>query len=349
MAAGAAFVRRRITVSGIVQGVGFRPHVHQRAGEHGLAGFVVNTAAGVVIEVEGPPSAVAGFAAAVVDRAPPLAVIDDVASQAIACTGAATFEIRASEGGAAATLVSPDVATCEDCRREVADPGDRRFGYSFTNCTNCGPRYTIVTTIPYDRPNTTMAGFVMCAACRAEYEDPADRRFHAQPVCCPTCGPQLDAPIADIAAALRAGEVVAVKGLGGYHLAALASSADAVGMLRARKHREDKPFALMAADVDAARRLVELDDAATDLLTSAARPIVLARRRPDAPVALGGRPRGRRARRDAPVHAAAPPAPRRGRRGHRADVGERVGRADRLPRRRCPCPPRCDRRPRARA
>ena len=284
-------IRQRYTVSGIVQGVGFRPHVHQLAAEFGLAGHVVNTAAGVVIEVEGPAGRVASFAAAVVGRAPPLAVVDAFTSEDVAPLGIDGFEIRASVGGSAATLVSPDVATCEDCLREMHDPDDRRCGYAFTNCTNCGPRYTIVTAIPYDRPNTTMASFAMCAECVREYEDPTDRRFHAQPVCCPACGPQLDASIDEIAAALLAGQIVAVKGLGGFHLAALASSNDAVGRLRRRKHRDDKPFAIMVLDLDAAAKLCVVEPAAAELLGSPARPIVLLPKRPGSAVADDVAPR----------------------------------------------------------
>jgi hydrogenase maturation protein HypF len=290
MGPGRRLVRERFTIGGIVQGVGFRPHVHQLAVGLDLAGFVTNTADGVVVEVEGPPEPVAAFAAAVVERAPPLAVVDSVERMSIALTHATGFEIRPSVAGAVTTLVSPDVATCADCLAELSDPADRRYGYAFINCTNCGPRYTIVTAIPYDRPNTTMAAFTMCAACRREYDDPADRRFHAQPTCCPACGPHLDTSVADVADALRAGEVVAVKGLGGYHLAALASSASAVATLRARKHREDKPFALMAADVDAARTICLVEPAAEALLTSPARPIVLLARRAGADVAAAVAP-----------------------------------------------------------
>lgn len=272
-------VRQRLTIGGVVQGVGFRPHVHQLAAELGLTGHVVNTAAGVVVEVEGPADVVQTFSRAVVDRAPPLAVVEEFRAEDVAATGSTGFEIRASVGGRAATLVSPDVATCDDCWRELADPAARRYRYPFTNCTNCGPRYTIVTTIPYDRPNTTMASFAMCAACRAEYDDPSDRRFHAQPVCCPACGPQLGATIEEVAAALRGDDIVAVKGLGGYHLAALATSEAAVARLRARKHREDKPFAVMAADLAAVEGICHVDAAAGKLLESAARPIVLLSRR----------------------------------------------------------------------
>ncbi|MDQ3469407.1 MAG: carbamoyltransferase HypF [Actinomycetota bacterium] len=286
-------IRVRLTLQGIVQGVGFRPHVHALAAEHGVAGFVTNTAAGVVVEAEGRRAVIDAFAAAVVERAPPLAVVESCSTEALPVTGDSTFEIRASVGGAAATLVSPDVATCTDCLRELADPGDRRFRYPFTNCTNCGPRYTIVTAIPYDRPNTTMAAFAMCAACRREYEDPGDRRFHAQPLCCPDCGPRLDASIDDIAVALRSGEIVAVKGLGGYHLAVVASSEAAVARLRARKHRDDKPFAVTAADVEAVSALCVVDEAAEELLSSAARPIVLLPRRDGAAVASSVAPKMR--------------------------------------------------------
>ncbi|MBA3399675.1 MAG: carbamoyltransferase HypF, partial [Acidimicrobiia bacterium] len=292
-----AVVRRRLIVRGIVQGVGFRPHVHQLADELGLAGFVTNTADGVVVEIEGSAADVASFTDALVERAPPLAVIESVEQHEVPATGTGTgsgsgsgpgsgrFEIRASVAGAAATLVSPDVGTCDACRADVAEAGDRRHGYAFTNCTNCGPRYSIVTTIPYDRANTTMAAFIMCAECRAEYEDVRDRRFHAQPVCCPACGPRLSATINEIAAALRDGEIIAVKGLGGYHLAVLASSEPAVARLRARKHREAKPFALMAGDLDAVNRLCVLDDAERELLASPARPIVVLGARPDADIA----------------------------------------------------------------
>ena len=282
-------VRHRLIVRGIVQGVGFRPHVHQLASELALGGFVTNTADGVVVEIEGDAGDVASFSHALVERAPPLAVIESVEQHEVPAAESGpvpeSFEIRASVAGAAATLVSPDVGTCDACRADVAEPGDRRHGYAFTNCTNCGPRYSIVTTIPYDRANTTMARFEMCAECRAEYEDVRDRRFHAQPVCCPACGPRLSATINEIAAALRDGEIIAVKGLGGYHLAVLASSETAVARLRARKHREAKPFALMAGDLDAVNRLCVLDDAERELLASPARPIVVLGARPDADIA----------------------------------------------------------------
>jgi hydrogenase maturation protein HypF len=283
--------RTRVRVEGIVQGVGFRPFVHALAGRLGLAGLVGNDAGGVFVEVEGAAETVGRFLEALAAEAPPLAVIERVTATPLAPTGAAGFEIAPSrDGGERHALVSPDTATCADCLAELADPTDRRYRYPFINCTNCGPRFTIVRDVPYDRPATTMAGFAMCADCAREYQDPADRRFHAQPVCCPACGPSLALvdrdgrpaggdPLAGAAARLLAGEVVAVKGLGGYHLAADAAAEPAVAALRSRKHREDKPFAVMVADLDAARRLCELGPAEAAMLASPRRPIVLLRRR----------------------------------------------------------------------
>jgi hydrogenase maturation protein HypF len=296
----ATAVRRRVVarVDGVVQGVGFRPYVFRLAEEHGLAGFVRNDSRGVVVEVEGAPAAVARFLAALPAQAPPLARVEAVHARDVAPMGATGFEIRHSDAaGPPAALVSPDTATCADCLAELRDPGDRRFRYPFVNCTNCGPRFTIVRDVPYDRPLTTMAGFTMCPACQAEYDDPRDRRFHAQPNACPVCGPRArlvgsDAgdAVAAAAALLRDGAIVAVKGLGGYHLACRADDADTVGALRARKHREDRPFALMAVDLEAAHALVALDGAAEALLVSAARPIVLAPRRGQARVAAAVAP-----------------------------------------------------------
>ena len=286
-------IRTAVQVEGVVQGVGFRPFVYALATALGLAGHVGNNAAGVFIEIEGSPPRVRDFLARLEREAPPLARIDAVRTTAIEPGGGAGFSIAASEpGGRRQALVSADSATCDDCLAELADPGDRRFGYPFINCTNCGPRFTIVRDVPYDRPLTTMAGFDLCAACAAEYHDPADRRFHAQPVCCPACGPRLqlldafgsEVPAADTVSAatalLAAGDVLAVKGLGGYHLAVDAGSETAAAALRARKHREDKPFALMAADLEAARGLCEIDQSAASLLTSRRRPIVLLPRLP---------------------------------------------------------------------
>jgi hydrogenase maturation protein HypF len=281
-------IRTLVQVEGVVQGVGFRPFVYSLATRLGLAGHVGNDSAGVFIEIEGPPPRVGDFLALLERDAPALARIDAVRTFAIEPRDGVGFCIVASEpGGRRQALVSADSATCADCLAELADPGDRRFGYPFINCTNCGPRFTIVRDVPYDRPLTTMAGFALCAACAAEYHDPADRRFHAQPVCCPACGPRLqllDAagsevsvpdPIVAAAALLAAGNVLAVKGLGGYHLAVDAGSEPAAAALRARKHREDKPFALMAASLEAARGLGEVDQTAASLLTSRQRPIVL--------------------------------------------------------------------------
>jgi len=297
-------VRTTVRVEGIVQGVGFRPFVYALATRLGLAGLVGNDLDGVFAEVEGPPSAVTEFLAALERDAPPLARVDRVTATPMTPTGTSAFQIVASEpAGRRATLIAADTATCADCLRELNDPADRRFRYPFINCTNCGPRFTIVGDVPYDRPLTTMAGFPMCDECAAEYHDPANRRFHAQPTCCADCGPRLtlldragkpqDTAVDLAADLLRQDAIVAVKGLGGYHLAADAASEAAVATLRARKHREDKPFAVMVADLDAARRLCLVDDAEAALLTSQARPIVLLARRPDADVAASTAPGNR--------------------------------------------------------
>jgi hydrogenase maturation protein HypF len=289
--------RARVRVDGTVQGVGFRPFVYRLATELGLGGYVLNDSRGVLLEVEGDRGEVAGFLNRLAPEAPPLAVLDRVSCEDCALTGDDGFVIAPSPaGGVPDAPVTPDSATCPDCLRELRDPADRRFRYPFINCTNCGPRFTIVRGVPYDRPLTTMAPFVMCDACRAEYEDPHNRRFHAQPNACPACGPALRLltaagapapgdPLAATVGALRAGKIVAVKGIGGYHLACRADAEAAVAALRARKHREDKPFALMAPSLDAAQALVLLDARASALLTSSQRPIVLAPRRPDAAVA----------------------------------------------------------------
>jgi len=287
-----ALTRTRVRVEGIVQGVGFRPFVHALAGRLGLAGLVGNDAGGVFVEVEGSAETVERFLEALAAEAPPLAVIERVTATPLAPTGTAGFAIAPSRAdGERQALVSPDTATCADCLAELDDPADRRHRYPFINCTNCGPRFTIVRDVPYDRPATTMASFAMCPDCAREYHDPADRRFHAQPVCCPACGPSLalvdregrpagGEPLAGGAARLLAGAVVAVKGLGGYHLAADAASEPAVAALRARKHREDKPFAVMVADLAGARALCAVDPAEEAMLASPRRPIVLLARRP---------------------------------------------------------------------
>jgi hydrogenase maturation protein HypF len=298
-------VRTAVRVAGIVQGVGFRPFVYALARRLGLFGFVGNDVDGVFIEVEGPPSAIRAFLPALEFEAPSLARVDRVTASPVQPLGASCFEIVASEtSGRHTVLIAPDTATCDACLRELADPADRRFRYPFINCTNCGPRFTIVRDVPYDRPLTTMAGFRMCAACAAEYEDPGDRRFHAQPTCCPACGPRLSLltsrgqplalPALETAAdLLRRGAVVAVKGLGGYHLAADATCEAPVAALRSRKHREDKPFAVMVAGLESARRLCQVSEAEADLLLSPARPIVLLPRLPSAGVALSVAPGNR--------------------------------------------------------
>jgi hydrogenase maturation protein HypF len=292
-----ARIRTLVHVEGVVQGVGFRPFVYSLASRLGLSGHVGNDSAGVFIEIEGPPPRVLDFLTSLERDAPPLARIEAVRTTALAPGGGVGFCIVASEpGGRRQALISADRATCADCLAELADPADRRFGYPFINCTNCGPRFTIVRGVPYDRSLTTMADFSLCAECAAEYSDPADRRFHAQPVCCRACGPRLrliDAagrerdgdPIAGTAALLADGRVVAIKGLGGYHLAVDAASEPAAAALRQRKHREDKPFALMVADVPAAERLCAVDQTAAALLAGGSRQIVLLPRRPDAAVA----------------------------------------------------------------
>ncbi len=284
--------RLRFSVTGVVQGVGFRPFVHRLALELDLVGLVGNDSCGVFIEVEGSEPALEQFGARLIGEAPPLAHIERVVATAIDTVGENGFRIVESAPAVGArSLVPPDVAVCAQCLAEVADPAGRRHRYPFTNCTNCGPRFTIIGALPYDRPTTTMAAFSMCAACRAEYEDPGDRRYHAQPVACPDCGPRVaferggsvvfgtDQVIGRAQASLAAGEVVAVKGVGGYHLGCDAKSDAALVRLRERKGRVDKPFAVMVPDVAAARELAWVDDAEAAALESAARPIVLVRRR----------------------------------------------------------------------
>lgn len=285
----ATLVRMRLDITGVVQGVGFRPAVARIADARGVTGFVYNDSGSVHCEFEGDVVDVDG-AVADIQRAPPsMARIDTVRATAVEPNGEGGFRIIASTStGRSRTLVPPDVAICGDCLREMNDPGDRRHRHPFITCTNCGPRYTVITNLPYDRPATTMAHFPMCARCAAEYDDPGDRRFHAQTIACPDCGPRLtwsgpgagEDPVAAAAALIEGGGIVAVKGIGGYHLACRAGDPDVLGELRSRKTRPAKPFAVMTSDLCAARRIADISDAAATLLTSAAAPIVLVPARP---------------------------------------------------------------------
>lgn len=291
-------------VRGVVQGVGFRPFVYTRAVALALTGSVRNDSEGAIVEIEGEQRDLDDFMAGLVEYAPPLAHIESIQTGEIAVVGGTGFAIADStraDGGR--TLISPDVAMCDECAAEQRDPSDRRHRHAFVNCTNCGPRFTIIASLPYDRARTTMAGFAMCEACEAEYHDPADRRFHAQPVCCPNCGPTLSFLTRGGAAAthgesalrqarrlLLDGGLLAVKGVGGYHLACDAGSEHAVAELRARKRRGDKPFAVMVPDVVTARSITVVDDAEQRLLCGPQRPIVLLPRRAGAPVAASVAP-----------------------------------------------------------
>ena len=281
-----------LRVNGIVQGVGFRPFVFQLAEKYGLKGEVGNTSAGVTIHIQGPAVQVADFEKDLAANAPPLAYIVEITSQSQRAGEFDGFAIVKSKGEAEiSTLISPDVSVCDDCRAELFAEQDRRYRYPFINCTNCGPRYTIIDDIPYDRPKTSMRHFPMCASCQAEYDDPTNRRFHAQPNACADCGPHVALydhtngrmpsadPISDAADLLKKGFILAVKGLGGYHLAADAANAEAVRRLRSRKGREEKPFAMMSADLTTVRLYAEMSDAEQKLLTSIQRPIVLLRKK----------------------------------------------------------------------
>ena len=291
-ARGVTPIRRKAVVRGVVQGVGFRPFVYRVAHEEGLAGFIGNDTDGVAIEVEGPLEGVEAFLARLRAETPPLARIDSIAVGELAPTDEIGFRIVASEVlGRVSTGIPADAATCADCLRELLDPADRRYCYPFLNCTNCGPRYTITRRIPYDRPQTSMAQFNMCAACQAEYDDPGDRRFHAQPNACWDCGPQVwlvsrdgaaiesEDAVRDCVDRLAAGEILAIKGIGGFHLSVDATNEAAVIRLRERKRRYGKPLAVMVRDVEAARKVCELTAEEEALLQTTARPIVLARKR----------------------------------------------------------------------
>lgn len=309
--------RVRLQIRGVVQGVGFRPYVHRLASDTRLCGWIRNSAQGVTIEVEGPREQIESFLRRLPAERPPHSFIQSMETTWLDPAGYREFEILPSqESGSITALVMPDVATCADCLRELFDPADRRYLYPFINCTHCGPRYTIITALPYDRSNTTMARFVMCESCRREYDDPSNRRFHAQPNACPACGPQLElwdaqgrrvlgppvdrnvqtssapqhitrAILQRAAQALREGAVLALKGLGGFHLVVLARLDGAVQRLRGRKHREAKPLALMFPDLGSVRRVCEVTEAEARVLTGPASPIVLLRKRdvpaPDAP------------------------------------------------------------------
>jgi hydrogenase maturation protein HypF len=281
-------VRRQIEVAGIVQGVGFRPYIYRLAIERNLCGNVSNSPSGVTIEVQGPLEAVDEFVRRLPAEAPPLSHITEVRVHEVSCNLDRDFRIVATQRGAPVrTLISPDVSICSDCLRELLDPRDRRHRYPFINCTNCGPRFTIVRDIPYDRPYTSMAAFRMCPACQAEYDDPRDRRFHAQPNACWHCGPQVELwdrqgrnmfskdPIAEAAAGLVAGQVVAVKGLGGFHLAVDAANPAAVALLRERKRRVEKPFAVMVPCLEAVADFCIVNEAAAKAMSSPQHPIVL--------------------------------------------------------------------------
>ena len=293
-----------IHITGIIQGVGFRPFVYNLARRYSLNGWVKNTSAGVDIQVDGSSEVLAVFIADLQNQTPPLAHIDSFTVQECPTNGFHSFEIIDSESiPLAFQPVSPDISICPDCLRELFDPEDRRYHYPFINCTNCGPRFTIIRDIPYDRPNTTMSGFTLCPECAAEYQNPLNRRFHAQPVACPTCGPQVwlelltdhenglilaraEAALQQVQQYLFEGKIVAIKGLGGFHLACDAVNPHAVAELRRRKLRVDKPFALMFASIDQVKQHCFLSKQEQDLLESPARPIVLLTRKPSSPIAV---------------------------------------------------------------
>ena len=284
--------REVVNVRGVVQGVGFRPFVYRLAAEEGLAGFIGNDTGGVTIEIEGPSRKVENFRRRLQAEAPPLSRIDSVVAHSIPRKQEKDFRIVLSDAsGQVSTGIPADAATCADCLREMLDPKDRRYRYPFLNCTNCGPRFTITRRIPYDRPQTSMARFKMCAECQGEYDDPANRRFHAQPNACPVCGPRVwtvapdgaevptDDPVTAAIDRLMAGEIMAIKGIGGFHLAVDATNEFAVMRLRDRKHRYGKPLAVMARDLEAARELCVMTPREEELLLTSARPIVLAPKR----------------------------------------------------------------------
>lgn len=281
--------RFRLEISGVVQGVGFRPFVYSAARMFNLCGFVGNESSGVFVEIEGEEKTLNEFVEFLKTHAPPLSHISQITSQTIELQHNTDFQITESESHEADfTLISPDISICEDCLQELFDKNNRRYLYPFINCTNCGPRFTITKTVPYDRPNTTMSTFTMCSACRKEYENPLDRRFHAQPISCWNCGPSLifcegetkgrgdvGKEIEQTRRNFLNGQTVAIKGIGGFHLACDARNETAIETLRKRKGRIDKPFALMCKDLETAKKFVEINDAEAEILTSKERPIVL--------------------------------------------------------------------------
>ncbi len=328
--------RKSIRVCGVVQGVGFRPFVYRLASEENLSGFIGNDTDGVIIELEGPAARIRAFLVRLTSETPPLARIDSVATSDLDPTGQTGFSIVASEVlGRVSTGIPADAATCADCLRELLDPADRRYRYPFLNCTNCGPRYTITRRIPYDRPQTSMAKFPMCPECQAEYDDPLNRRFHAQPNACWRCGPRVwlespdgaaiesDDPVSETIERLLRGEIMAIKGVGGFHLSVDATSEKAVTRLRQRKHRYGKPLAIMVSDIDAARSLCDLTADEETLLQTPARPIVLGACSQGQRNCSLGRPRHSMAWHLPALRAASAPALRRSaREGTCDDVGE---------------------------
>jgi len=294
---GKTIIRRRFIIGGIVQGVGFRPFVFRIANKLGLVGWVRNSPAGVEIEVQGSPEALSAFCSSLSAEPPPLALITSLTSVDIPVADDSGFTILTSAGGESSIQIAPDSALCADCLQELFDPANRRYRYPFITCTNCGPRYSIITGIPYDRPKTTMAGFPLCPDCQHEYHDPADRRFHAQPNACPVCGPQLhlfdnagdslakrDEALCRAVDLLREGAILAIKGIGGYHLAVDACNQEAVRRLRERKKRDEKPFAVMAADLATAHKLARISEMEERLLTAPESPIVILGKRDDCAV-----------------------------------------------------------------
>ena len=297
-------IRYALTIGGIVQGVGFRPFLYREATAHNLAGFVQNTGSGVYLEIEGARADCEAFFAALETNPPPLSQILSIERRACPATGENGFRILASESGERRALISPDIALCDNCRRELFTPADRRYRYAFINCTDCGPRFSIIRDVPYDRVNTSMSGFVQCDPCQGEYDDPTNRRFHAQPNACPVCGPALSFLVDGVAqdgdpvelfqSFIRAGKIVAVKGIGGYHLACDAANEASVSLLRARKQRYEKPFAVMARDLDAVRALCDVSAEEAALLNGHQKPIVLLSIRNGANIAPSVAPGNRR-------------------------------------------------------